>query len=196
MKDDKKAYRCHCREIRENLAPDKVQAQSQRVCEHLARWPTFQKAQTVLSYLAFGNEIDLGALFERFPHKRWLVPRIVSGIALSAGQKPYLVLHPYDPQRLVRHSFGMLEPDPGLPLAHPNAVELVLIPGVAFDQAGGRLGFGGGFYDRLLPQLTQAVRIGVTYEELIRAAIPMQPWDCYVNWLATPQGITRTTCGL
>jgi len=124
------------------------------------------------------------------------VPRIVSGIALSAGQKPYLVLHPYDPQRLVRHSFGMLEPDPDLPLAHPNAVELVLIPGVAFDQAGGRLGFGGGFYDRLLPQLTQAVRIGVTYEELIRAAIPMQPWDCYVNWLATPQGITRTTCGL
>lgn len=196
MKDDKKAYRCHCREIRANLAPEQVWAQSQRVCEHLAHWPTFQKAHTVLSYLAFGNEIDLGALFERFPHKHWLVPRIVSGIALTARQKPYLVLHPYDPQRLVRHSFGMLEPDPDLPLTDPNAVELVLIPGVAFDQAGGRLGFGGGFYDRLLPQLTQAVRIGVTYEELIRATIPMQPWDCYVNWLATSQGITRTTCGL
>jgi 5-formyltetrahydrofolate cyclo-ligase len=146
----------------------------------------------VLSFLAFRNEIDLGHLFECWPDKNWLVPRVVDGAELIAGQKPYLMLHPFNPQRLVRHRFGMLEPESSLPTVDPGKVEVILVPGVAFDRQGGRLGFGGGFYDRLLPSTNKAIRIGVTYDKLLLNAIPMEPWDCRVEWLVTPNELIRT----
>jgi 5-formyltetrahydrofolate cyclo-ligase len=167
---------------------EKVKTSSQAVCDHLSDWPTFQRAHTVLTFLAFQNEIDLNQLFARWHDKRWLVTRIVEG----TGEEPYLVLHFYDPTRLVRHRFGMLEPAPDLPKVDPDCVDLILVPGVAFDRQGGRLGFGGGFYDRLLPLASQATRVGVTYDELVRDLIPMQPWDCRVGWLVTPSGIIKT----
>jgi 5-formyltetrahydrofolate cyclo-ligase len=170
------------------MPPEKVRASSQAVCDHLSNWSVFQRAHTALSFLAFRNEIDLSQLFERWSDKCWLVPRILK----KEGQEPYLALHPYEPTRLVRHRFGMLEPTPDLPTVHPVEVEFVLVPGVAFDRQGGRLGFGGGFYDRLLPLASQGTRVGVTYDELVLNAVPMQPWDCRVEWLVTPGGLVKT----
>jgi len=69
---------------------------------------------------------------------------------------------------------------------------LILTPGLAFDHQGGRLGFGGGFYDRLLPLATRGLRVGITYDELVLDAVPMQAWDCRVEWLATPGGLIKT----
>jgi len=174
--------------IRKSLPPKKIQVHSQALCHHLSNWPTFHQAHTVLSFLAFRNEPDLGQLFERWPDKRWLAPRI----AESNKGRPCLTLHLYDPARLVRHSFGMLEPAPDLPSVDPAQVDLILTPGLAFDHQGGRLGFGGGFYDRLLPLATQGLRVGITYDELVLDAVPMQAWDCRVEWLATPGGLIKT----
>jgi 5-formyltetrahydrofolate cyclo-ligase len=172
---------------------DQVQARSRALCDHLQAWPVFHQARTILSYVAFRNEPDLDQLFEHWPHKRWLVPRVVE----SRGQRPYLLLHLYDPAQsaaqLVRHPFGMLEPPADTPIVDPDQVEMILTPGVAFDRQGGRLGFGGGFYDRLLPQASQGLRVGITYDQLLLDAIPMQPWDHRVEWLATPSGIVKTT---
>ncbi len=184
--NDKQALRRRCRQVRQAFSPAQVAQASQAVCDHLSAWLPFQQAITVLGYLAFRNEIDLSPLFARWPDKRWLVPRI------QEGERPHLVLHPYDPARLVRHRFGMLEPDPALPQVPPHQVDLALVPGVAFDRQGGRLGFGGGFYDRLLPRLPHAVWVGVTYDELVLDAIPMQPWDRHVPWLVTPTGLVKT----
>lgn len=182
---DKAALRRRCREMREGMSPAKVRSSSRAVCLHLANWPLWRRAHTVLGYLAFQNEIDLSPLFGSWPDKRWLVPRIVQ----EPGPRPYLVLHPYDPLRLVRHRFGMLEPDPTLPTVDPDQVELILVPGVAFDRQGGRLGFGGGFYDRLLPLARRATRVGMSYDELLLDAVPIQLWDCRVEWLVTPSGL-------
>lgn len=189
---DKAELRRRCHKIREAMSPQQVKAGSEAVCAHLSAWPPFQQTDTVLSFLAFRNEIDLGQLFELWPDKRWLVPRVVEGTGLAPGQKPFLELHSYIPTRLVRHRFGMLEPEPSLPTVAPSEVQLVLVPGVAFDRQGGRLGFGGGFYDRLLQLTSGATSVGVTYEELVLDAIPMEPWDCRVEWLVTPVRLTRT----
>jgi 5-formyltetrahydrofolate cyclo-ligase len=189
LKDTKSNLRRQCLKIRESMSSAKVRTYSQAVCDHLSNWPIFQQANTLLSFLAFRNEIDLGQLFERWPDKRWLVPRILE----DAAHRPSLALHPYDPSRLVRHRFGMLEPDPSLPVADPRELEVILVPGVAFDRQGGRLGFGGGFYDCLLPQAGRINRVGVTYDELVLDAVPMQPWDCCVDWLATPTGLIKTS---
>jgi len=158
----------------------------------LSNWSAFHKAATVLTFLAFRNEIDLSPLFDAWPEKRWLAPRIAECTEPGPGQKRHLVLHLYDSTKLVPHRFGMLEPDTSLAIVDPSEVEMVLVPGVAFDRQGGRLGYGGGFYDRLLPLTGNAVRVGVTYDELVLDAIPMEPWDCRVDWLATPAGLIST----
>ena len=190
-KDEKAELRRRCHQIREGMSAGQVERASRAVCEHLSAWPVFQRANTVLSFLAFRNEIDLSGLYERWPDKRWLVPRVVEGNELGAGQRPYLMLHRYDPARLVRHRFGMLEPDKNLPAVDPAEPDVVLVPGVAFDPQGGRLGYGGGFYDQLLPQTHRAVCVGVTFAELVLDAVPMQPWDCRVAWLVTPSGLVK-----
>lgn len=192
MNKEKEDLRRRCHKIREGLSPEQVRINSQAVCTHLSNWPPFQRVNTVLAFLAFRNEIDLSQLFESWPDKRWLVPRVVEGNELAPSQKPYLALHHYEQTRLVRHRFGMLEPELGLPSVDPVEVDVILVPGVAFDPQGGRLGFGGGFYDRLLPLAKQGMRVGVTYTELVMETIPMEPWDCRVEWLVTPDGLIRT----
>jgi 5-formyltetrahydrofolate cyclo-ligase len=174
------------------MSADEVSAGSLAVCDHLSRWPMFVRANTVLGFVAFHNEVDLSPLVERWPQKRWGMPRVVEGAELVSGQKPHLALHLYIPGQLKRHRFGMLEPLSTLPRIDPSDVDVILVPGVAFDRKGGRLGYGGGFYDRLLPLASQAVCIGVAFEEQILAAIPMEPWDCRVGWLVTPASVIQT----
>ncbi|MBU0704381.1 MAG: 5-formyltetrahydrofolate cyclo-ligase, partial [Chloroflexi bacterium] len=135
-----------------------------------------QSPISILTYLAFRNEPDLSLLFDLLPGVRWVIQRI---------EKERLILHPYDPGRLVRHRFGMLEPAPGLPVVAPSTLDLVLTPGVAFDRRGGRLGFGGGYYDRLLPT-TPALRVGVTYDECLADALPCAEHDQRMDWVVTP----------
>jgi 5-formyltetrahydrofolate cyclo-ligase len=101
---------------------------------------------------------------------------------------PRLILHGHDGERLIRHRFGMLEPAPSLPQVDPSDLDLVLVPGVAFDRRGGRLGFGGGYYDRLLP-MTTALRVGVTYDQTLVDRLPVQEHDQLVQWIVTPTQI-------
>jgi 5-formyltetrahydrofolate cyclo-ligase len=174
--------------LREALSPEEVTAASRAVCDHLARWPILHGAGTVLTYLAFRNEVDLSGLFAALPDIDWVIPRI---------EGPRLVLHPYDPAHLVRHHFGMLEPDPELPQVDPGTLDVVLVPGTAFDRHGGRVGFGGGYYDRLLPT-TPALRVGVTYSPCLLEEVPCDEYDQRMHWVVTPAGllnVDQASCG-
>jgi len=178
-----KALSCHkaglrerFRALRESMVPEQVRASSLAVCRQLAGWAPLRQAHTVLTYLAFRNELDTSSLFDLLPKVRWLVPRVSDG---------NLVLHCYDPACLVRHRFGMLEPAPQLPTVDPTVVDLVLTPGVAFDRRGCRLGFGGGFYDRFLPT-TGALRVGVTYDSCLVDELPASERDQRMHWVVTP----------
>ena len=175
---DKPQLRRQFCSLRECLPAEGVAAASAALCRRFAGWTVMGKARTVLAYLAFRNEPDLGLLFDLLPHVRWAVPRIEE-------QERHLVLHPYDPARLVRHRFGMLEPATDLPQVDPATLDLVLVPGVAFDRRGGRLGFGGGYYDRFLPT-TPARRVGVTYDECLCDSLPCSEYDQRMDWVVTP----------
>ncbi len=170
--------------IRDRLAlsADETCAASAAVCRHLATWSVFANAQTVLAYLAFGNEITLQQLIDDHPEKTWAVPR-----TLRRGR---LSIRVYQPDHLVRHPWGMLEPAPDAPEVPLHTIDLVLVPGVGFDHQGGRMGFGGGYYDRLLPQL-DAVRIGIGYPMHRNLQIPCDEHDCRMDWVAQPDGIIR-----
>lgn len=176
---DKRRLRREFCHLRECLPLGEVTAASEAICGHLAAWPRLRAAQVVMAYLAFRNEPDLSPLFRRLPHIHWVLPRI-------EGDR--LVVHPYDPDRLARHPYGMLEPAADLPVVDPARLEIVLVPGVAFDRRGGRLGFGGGFYDRFLPT-TPALRVGVTYDACLVDELPCTESDQRMDWVVTPAGL-------
>lgn len=187
---DKRELRLQFRALREQMRPSEVQAASEALCARLAEWPVLAQARIVLAYLAFRNELDLLALVEHVPHICWTVPRV---------EGADLIPHLYDPACLVRHRFGMLEPACYLETVEPAAIDVVLVPGVAFDRHGGRLGFGGGFYDRFLPG-TPAQRVGVTYDCCLVDELPIAEYDQCMDWIVTPTQLwccpDRTELGL
>lgn len=180
IRSQKRALRARLLAERAALAPAEVAAASAAVRRHLEAWPVFQEARVVLAYMAFRNEIDLTPLLDRYPEKRWVLPRILPG-------SRELALHRYCPGALRRHPYGMLEPAPECPLVAPEEIELALIPGVAFDRQGFRLGYGGGYFDRLLPRLA-AETVGVTYARFVCDRLPHTPHDGRVHRILTEAG--------
>ena len=169
-----------CRRTRAELGePVRGQA-AQAICAHLADWPPFRSAGTVLFYLPMSAEVDLLPLEARFPDKRWAVPRILTQRGMA--------FHRYDPACLVKHPFGMLEPDAALPVVAGTEIDLVLAPGLAYDRAGWRLGYGGGFYDRFLQDF-RGVTVGVVYQALLLERLPHAAHDVPVHWLVTELGL-------
>lgn len=173
---------------RRGLSAAEVERRSSFVVGHLLAWPPFQRARVVMVYLAWRNEVDLSAL---------VAAALAEGKAVSAPQvrATDMVLVP---RRLtgapgeVRPGWkGVPEPDPNLTEeVSPHVVDIILAPGVAFDRAGFRLGYGVGCYDRLLtlPGL-RAVTVGVAYREQVLDRLPRDPWDRPVAAVATEDGV-------
>ncbi len=96
--------------------------------------------------------------------------------------------HTYDPRKLVLHPYGMLEPEPSCPVIVPEEIQLMLVPGLAFDRYGWRLGYGSGFYDRFLTNF-EGVSAGITYQDLLFDHIPHKEYDIPMKYLVTENGI-------
>lgn len=162
---------------RRQLSEREWRDRSDRLCEQLRQCPLFQSAQTVLSYVSFRQEPDLLALVTA--ERRWGFPRC---------QGKSLLWHSWqlgDP--LVSGAFGIREPHPDSPQISPETVDLILVPALACDKRGYRLGYGGGFYDRLLsqPQWREIPTLGIVFEFAYLAELPIEPWDCPLTGVCT-----------
>ena len=183
--DPKTALRQQCKDIRNSLGNETRRAASEAICAHIAGWQVFQYAQTILTYMPMRAEVDLTPLLARFPSKRWVLPRIIP------EENHRMVFHPYDPARLVIHPFGMAEPAADSPQIGADGIELVLVPGLAYDKSGWRLGYGGGYFDRFLSNFA-GVSAGVVFEALLFDSLPRAEHDVPVNWIATERGIVQS----
>ena len=151
------------------------------VVEHLAAWPPIHGV--IATFLPMPGEVDLTSLLE-IPHGRFVVPRIEAD--------DHLTLHDLRSAELVRHPWGFLEPSPSSVPIDPDGVDVILVPGMAFDRRGGRLGRGKGMYDRLLARLAHGVvRIGVVSGAGVVDAVPLADHDMRVDWLVTERGVLR-----
>lgn len=176
----KAAWRVWARRVRSGLDGAVVSA---ALVARLRAWPAYQRSSRVLSYLAFGSELDLSALHS--DEKTFLVTRT------HHLPQPRLTLHRLE-GGLERHPYGFWQPRPDAPEAAPTEVELVLVPGLAFDVRGGRLGYGQGFYDRLLAQVPAAVpRVGVTAAALVVPRLPQDSFDVPVTHLLSEEGLVE-----
>lgn len=169
---------------RQALDPQDWQARSEQLCHHLQAWIPFQKARGVLAYGSFRQEPDLSSLWPL--GKGWGLPRCV-------GRD--LVWHQWqlgDPLEV--GAYGILTPSPQAPIVDPATVDLILVPGVAYDRRGYRLGYGGGFYDRLLsqPPWHQIPTLGIGFAFGLLEVLPVDPWDQPLGGVCTEEGIWVT----
>jgi 5-formyltetrahydrofolate cyclo-ligase len=175
----KRALRARCRRARDELGPETQEQASHRICERIEGWEGFRSARVIFTYLPMRGEVDLRPLFEHAPTIQWAIPRVIE------APEPHLLFHRYQPERLVLHRYGMLEPDPAAPLLAQEQADLIIVPALAFTREGYRLGYGGGYYDRLLAQLGKAATLGACYEALLLDEIPHGPHDVPVRYLVT-----------
>ena len=112
--------------------------------ERLLQHPFYQEAEVIATYLSFPHEFQTQELIEQALRdcKKVLIPK-----TYSKGRMDFVI---YDPQQLVKTSFGLLEPQGDLGVVDASQIDLVHVPGLAFTMEGYRIGYGGGYYDRYL----------------------------------------------
>jgi 5-formyltetrahydrofolate cyclo-ligase len=178
----KSQLRQSLRKLRASLGEETRARASQSICEALERWTIFQQSQIILTYMPIKGEVDLTALLDRHPEKQWVLPRIIP------EEDHRMVFHAYDAGRLVRHPFGMAEPTADSPIVPREALQLVFVPGLAFDRRGWRLGYGGGYFDRFLKSYA-GISVGIVFHALFLESLPHGEFDVSMQWIATENGI-------
>ncbi|MFO1322581.1 MAG: 5-formyltetrahydrofolate cyclo-ligase [Burkholderiales bacterium] len=183
LHDAKRAMRLQVLAARDALAPDARDAASAAIAERVRALPSFERARCVLLTLPFRSEWDTRPLFAAAVANGAIValPRV-------NGFSRMLDLHAA--QDIARDTAagyrGIPEPLADLPRVGIEAVDWVLVPGVAFDVRGRRLGYGGGYYDRLLAQLTPGVpRVAGAFDLQVVAQVPAAPHDLAVDVIVT-----------
>ncbi len=157
---------------------DKISA-SRAVFEAVEKSPAFLLAERILMYHSLPDEVSTHEFLRKWhTKKRFFLPR-VNGVNLD--------ILPYDDSRLELGAFHIEEPT-GDELTPVEEIELIIVPGVAFDRRGNRLGRGKGFYDRLLAD-SRASKIGVAYDFQIVEEIPAEPHDIKMDIVITNNGI-------
>lgn len=186
--DAKKALRERILAQRDALDAGLRREHSRTITEAILALPEFARARAIAAYSSFGSEYDTAALLEaaRAAGKRLLLPRVdkaAGRIELKRVQDPRA--------DLVAGVWGIREPSTACPPANAEEADFVLVPGVAFTRQGDRLGYGGGYYDRLLPMLRlDAARIAAAFSLQVVDSIPLAPHDQRVHCVVTESGIT------
>lgn len=181
----KQRLRKQCLATRKSLGAETRAGASLSICKNVESWNIFQQCQTILTYMPIKSEADPTPLLKLYSHKKWVIPRIIP------EEDHRMVFHPYDPNHLIQHPFGMAEPAPDLPVMQPEAIELTLAPGLAFDKHGFRLGYGGGYFDRFLNSF-KGISVGITFHALFLDTIPHAAHDIPMHWVVTERELIKT----
>jgi 5-formyltetrahydrofolate cyclo-ligase len=182
---DKKALRKQLLQTRQQLTPADWRSRSQQITERLLAQSCFKPGQTVLAYFSTRQEPDLTTL--------WSDEKLGFGFGFGfprceVGSR--LRWHRWQPgEPLVSGAFGILEPPATAPELQAAEVDWMLVPCVGCDRQGYRLGYGGGFYDRLLekPEWQGIQTIGITFNFGIMENFAPETWDQPLNYVCTEE---------
>lgn len=170
--------------IRKAMAADAVAAKSRVIAEKLAALDNFASADCIMLYYPFDNEVYLDALIQD---------------ALSAGKTVLLPrCQPIDRTMeacritnittdLISSAYGVMEPAPPIPASEElELIDVCVVPGVAFDRHGNRLGRGAGYYDRFLARLgPRTLKIAVAFSQQIIKSVPHTDHDIKMDMIIT-----------
>lgn len=176
----KERLRVQIRARRREMDGDWREGASRTILSRLEALPVFQQARCVQTYVALRYEVNTHELIRRMLQegKQVVVPRVAAGNTLQQ----YFI---NDFSELQADAFGILEPPPNSSrFAAAESFDLVLVPGLAFDRAGHRLGAGKGYYDRFLAGI-QVPKIALAFEFQLVERVPREPHDQRVDMIVT-----------
>lgn len=179
----KEEIRASMRARRAAMLPEERARLTSLIEQALFGLPEVSDARTILLYSSFGTEVTTEGMIGRMLEqgKRVLLPYVVDDRTMEAAEVRA-------GEALVPGRHGPGEPRNRTPVT-PDAIELVVVPGLAFDQRGYRLGYGGGHYDRYLSRIGRAgLRVGVAFSFQIVDRIPEEPGDERVDVVVTDEG--------
>ncbi|OGR81321.1 MAG: 5-formyltetrahydrofolate cyclo-ligase [Elusimicrobia bacterium RIFCSPLOWO2_01_FULL_64_13] len=172
------------RAVRDSLSKTYCNRSAARIASRLLSMPEVRAAKTAAVYLSKGSEADTFPILKKLvdAKKTVLAPRV-----LSAGRQLEFCR--------IRRGLGdchlgfysVWEPNEDCPKVPPGRIDVLLVPGIAFDWQGYRLGYGKGYYDRFLLVNRIKVSVGLTYEKTFTTHIPHEATDAPVGWVVTEE---------
>lgn len=161
------------------LGPQEKQWEDEAVCKRVLALPAYQKAAVVFCYAAVAGEVDTRMILERAwgDGKKLAVPK-----CRESGRMDAYEISSFS--ELSAGKYGIPEPREGCRLVRPEEIHFAVLPCMACDRRGFRLGHGGGYYDRYL-QDTGFVTAVVCRERLLLDRIPAEPFDSRADWVIT-----------
>jgi len=182
--NDRNLLRNHILELRNALPLIERHAKSLLILKKLLEVEEFQKSRTIFTYVNFRSEVETIPLIRHcLQHGQQVTVPFTDRQAKRL--MPYRII---DPEAELAPGYcGIPEPDPFTAATiDPKIIDAVILPGSVFDLRGGRLGYGGGYYDRFLANdAPQALRIGVAFEIQVIDSVPTMPHDQPMDYLIT-----------
>ena len=171
---DKKELRQKIRQQKRNMTAEEVETASRSLAEQFWRSPYYQNASVIYGYLPYNQEVRTVPILEQALRdgKKVAVPKVYG------DTMRFIYLE--DLSQVAPSSMGIPEPIADDPVAE-DARALVLMPGLAFDKKGNRMGYGGGYYDKFLSQEPNHPTVALCYAFQMVDAIPTEDYDIPVD---------------
>lgn len=171
-------------EKRESLTKDEILEKSAKIEEALISLPQYKKSKTVMFFVSFNSEVHTHEMIKNSLGKKTVAVPKITGHEIE----PSLII---DFDNLVpAGKFGILEPIEAMKIAC-KSIDLVLVPGIAFDLEGHRIGYGFGYYDKFLNKVPKAVKIGLCFDFQIVEKIPKEEHDVPVDFIVTEERVVE-----
>ena len=188
----RESIRSETLKLRERLSLSERVERSRKITSHVVEWIQNKKTleeisfHTIMVYLSMKSEVVTEELIDYLfkqgerviapevdIENTQLIPRLIQNLETD----------------LEKHDYGMLQPKKACPIIPHDQITLIIVPGIAFDLKGYRLGYGKGFYDRFLPTCLNAITIGIAFQvQIVEDTFP-QPWDVPVQHIFTENGM-------
>ena len=185
---DKAALRREFEARRQSVTGNTRTEADERLLSLLFASSAWKNASTVLSYCSVRGEIDLSPVWEQAARdgKAYALPRTVTG----ASEGRMIFQYVQNQTELVVGRYSLSEPSPACPLVTDFSRTLCILPGLAFDRDGYRLGYGGGYSDRFLAAHPEVVPVGMCYGVCLCDHLPRGDYDIPVSYIITERSVT------
>lgn len=178
MPNDKKELRNRIKAFKKAHTSEQLIAQSEQILKRLEQHPVFQSASIVMLYHSLPDEVNTHAFIEKWRNsKRIILPTVVGDDIVPVELTPQTAFAIGD--------FNIQEPQDN---PYTGSYDLIVVPGVAFDKSGNRIGRGRGYYDRFLRQHPNAPKIGICFDFQLVEFVPTEPTDIRMDEVVTIGG--------
>jgi 5-formyltetrahydrofolate cyclo-ligase len=178
LKEHKKEIRNRIKKLKKAVSAEELKRQSEMIREKVIGSATFKNAEHILLYWPLPDEVDTRTILNTFKDKKHLYLPVIKGDDLE------IFLYEGEEKMVPGEKYGIPEPA-GKKIEDESLIDLVIVPGVAFDKQNNRLGRGAGYYDRILKRLPGSKKTGLAFNFQIIDEIPVETHDIRMDEVIT-----------